>query len=333
VRTISRVGSCRFTAYYWLACALGLYAGGGGRAAWLAFTFFFWLVYCLATEVLNRITDQAEDAVNRPERTAMCTVIGFRRLRWLAAALYTLLIVLAVAWIAVTPTVALAALLTLNVLISYQYSRGLRLKARRRLGTVALMALVTTPLLTGWATGGSLSTLLDQGVPIMVVIALFFGGLVGIKDITDVAGDLKIGYSSAWVALATSRRRLPLVFVVALPFALLLGLVVAGVLPSRLAWLLTLVPLSAAIVAAAVRAASAEERSVAREAMYHHTAVFLAATLMLYDPSFASLGTGALGLVGWVLASRYLHWTRLVTRRSAEVWRGLLGNKAARSAA
>ena len=334
LRTISRVGSCRFTAYYWLTCALGLYAGGRGTVPWLVFAALFWLVYCLATELLNRITDRAEDAVNRPERTTMCDAVGFRRLSWLAAMFYSLLIALASVWIAFAPTVTLAALLAINIVISYEYSRGLRLKTRRRLGPVALMALVTAPLLTGWATGGDTSGLLDKGVPLLVVVALFFGGLVGIKDITDVVGDLKIGYSSVWVALATSsRRRLPFAVVVALPFGLLLGLVIGGVLPGELAWLVTLGPLSAAVVVAAARASSPEERSVAREAMYHHIALFLAATLVLYDASIASLVTGAVGFSAWVVASRYLHWTRLVTFRSAEIWRALVGNAAMRRTA
>lgn len=331
LRTVLRVGSCRFTAYYWITCALGLLAAGLGTAPWLAFTFLFWLVYCLATELLNRLTDRVEDAVNRPERTALCATIGFARIETLATTFYLLLFALAVLWVALAPSVALALFLTLNLLLSYNYSRGLRLKARRRMGTVALMALVTTPLLTGWSSGGTTASLLEVGVPLMMVIALFFGGLVGIKDITDIAGDRAIGYSSIWVAIAASPRRLLLMAATAVPFVLLLGLVVDRVLPSRMAFLTLFAPLSVAIVAAAAQAMSSEERNVAREGMYHHTALFLAMTLALYHGTPEALIAGALGLGAWLLASRHFHWICLITRRTTRAWLGLLGLRPARS--
>lgn len=331
LRTLLQVGSCRFTAYYWLTCALGLSAAGRGTAPWLGFTFVFWLVYCLATELLNRLTDRVEDEVNRPERTALCARIGFTRVKTLASAFYLFLVALALLWVAIAPSLALALFLGLNLLISYHYSRGLRLKARRTMGTVALMGLVTTPLLTGWATGGTTSSLVEAGVPLMIVLALFFGGLVGIKDITDIAGDRAIGYSSVWVGLTESRRRLPFVAATALPFVLLLGFVVAGVLPRRITFLIFLAPLSIAVVVAAARAASSDERNIAREAMYHHTALFLAMTLVLYEATMEALIAGALGVGAWLLASRHLHWTCLATRRTAGVWSGLLGRRPARS--
>jgi 4-hydroxybenzoate polyprenyltransferase len=333
LRTSLRIGSCRFTAFYWMSCAVGLCASGRGTAFWLAFTFGFWLLYCLASELLNRLADRAEDEVNRIERTALCERLGFDRVRVMVVVLYALVVIWAGVWFALAPSPALAGLLAFDVLVSYNYSRGIRLKRRRWLGTLALMTPVTAPLLTGWATGGTLTDLVEHGVPLALVLALFFGGLVGIKDLTDVAGDRAVGYSSVWVAVAAAGRRLPLVAAGALPFLLLLGLVLGGVVPSALALLLALAPASAAVILAASRADSEYERAVAREAMYQHTALFLTLTLAIVAVSsgvVSGVVVSVLGLAGWQLASRQLHWNRLLTLRDAQAWLGLLVHRGPR---
>ena len=327
VRTLLAVGSCRFTLLYWMSCAVGLFAVGLGTPFWLLFTLGFWLVYCLATELLNRVADRVEDEINRVERTALCARVGFDRLRSATIALYGLAVVWAAAWIALAPRLALAALLSAALIISYGYSRGARLKRRRWLGTLALMTPVSLPMLTGWATGTAASDVVAHGAPLALVAALSFGALVGIKDLTDVAGDRAIGYSSVWATVAAAGRLVPLVVASALAFVLLAGLVLGGVAPAAFTLLFALAPISGAVVVAAARVASVFERATAREAMYQYTALFLALALAcqgLASGSLAALLASALGLSAWVLASRHLHWTRMLTGRSARTWLRLL---------
>lgn len=328
VKTVFQLGSVRFTFYYWMTCAIGLYGAGQATVPWLAFTFGFWLACCLATELLNRWADRVEDRINRPERVAMATVVGFARLRVLAIGLYVVMALWAAVWIALAPSLILASLLLFDLFVSYHYSCGLRLKVRPRLAMVVLAVPVTAPLLTGWATGGDPSSVLQHGLPLAAVLGLFFAGLVGIKDITDLAGDRAVGYSSPWVALLTGRRPWPLVLGTTSAFVLLLALVLGGVLPARLTVLVALLPLSAAVLLAAARARSGPEREAAREAMYHYSAVVIGLTLLLYTSGRGVVVT-IFGLVGWFGASRFLHWARLLTWSNAKTWLALLGGRTA----
>src|SRR5512140_1811730 len=62
--TLVRCGSIRFTAYYTLGFTIGFGAPGDAAVVW-SLGIVYLVLFCLAVELLNRITDQVEDAVNR----------------------------------------------------------------------------------------------------------------------------------------------------------------------------------------------------------------------------------------------------------------------------
>src|SRR5262245_47239244 len=72
-----RVGSIRFTAFYFAAFGTALLATGAGTARWFAVAVALCAVNCLAIELANRWADRIEDRVNRPERTEFCEVVGY----------------------------------------------------------------------------------------------------------------------------------------------------------------------------------------------------------------------------------------------------------------
>src|SRR5213083_1997669 len=79
-----RCGSCRFAAFYFLSFYIAILDSGHGGWRWLLFSALIWLLHSLGTELVNRVSDETEDRINRPERTAMCDLIGYPRIRLLS---------------------------------------------------------------------------------------------------------------------------------------------------------------------------------------------------------------------------------------------------------
>jgi 4-hydroxybenzoate polyprenyltransferase len=316
MRAFLQCASCRFSALYFMPFCAGLVAAGDASAASALLGAGFWLVLALAIEVTNRLADRVEDAVNRPERTALCEAVGWRRLEQAQLGLWGLVAAAAAVWLALAPNALLALLLASGATAGLAYSRGPRLARHRLLVFVVLSGTFVGPFALGYAAGdpaGGASTAafhqLGRFIALFWVLTLFISCLAGIKDITDRRGDEAIGYRSAFVQLAERHGTAALATLAAIPFAALAAFAAAGLLPARALWLLAFLPLSLA-VGLAVRGAHDRpaDQLLVRETLYHHWIAFTTATLLVCFPS-AFLLAGLLGAwLWWTLASRFLHW-------------------------
>ncbi len=317
VRSFLQCASCRFAALYFMPFCAGLAAAGEPRAASALLGAAFWLVLTLAIEVTNRLSDRVEDAVNRPERTALCEAVGWRRLARLQLLLWGLVAATASAWLALAPNALLALLLASGAGFGLAYSRGPRLARNRAMVFVVLSGTFVGPFCLGFAAGDPLAGVASDAtfgqlgpyVPLFWVLTLFITCLAGIKDITDRAGDEAVGYRSAFLALVERHGTAALVMLATFPFLAISAFAAAGSLPLRTLALLALLPPSI-VVALAVRGAHDRpaDQLLVREALYQHWLAFTTATLLLCLPS-AFLAAGLLGSWAyWILASRFLHW-------------------------
>lgn len=328
VLLLARSCSVRFTAYYWVGWAVGLAVNDRLDVAWALLGVPLWLAYCVGTEAVNRIADRTEDAVNRPERTALCEEFGWRRLTAVAVASWAVFVSIGAALTWSHPGFALPAILLVDMGVALGYSIGPAFKRHRILSLLALTAPVTTPLVTGWAVHGTVDTLLSPVLPAVAVQAAFSLGLAGIKDITDVAGDREIGYASLWLALIRLWRPAAVYGLIGAPFLLLTAAVVTGVLPVVALAALPLAVVSALVVTAASRAATPAGREAAREVMHQYTFGFLAVALVACVPTPSALVAAVVAAAYWALASKTLHWSGGLSRSQLGCWIGLLATPA-----
>lgn len=274
----------------------------------------FWLTLSLAIEVTNRLADRAEDAINRPERTALCAALGWDALRRLQALLWAAVAAAVLAWLALAPGTLLAAILAAGAAAGAGYSRGPRFSRHRLLVFVVLSGAFVGPFALGWTTAAHAPGIADirqlgRFTPLFWVMTFFITSLAGIKDISDRAGDRAIGYRSAFVALVDRHRPAVLALVAAVPYAALAAFVAAGTLPPRMLASLALLPCSIALALAA-RGARGDARGqlAVREAFYWHWLAFTAAALLTFEPGVPLLLAVLGGCGGWAIASRWLHW-------------------------
>jgi len=313
VRALLQCASCRFSALYFIPFSGGLAAAGRSDAGDALLAAGFWLLLTLGIELTNRLTDRVEDAVNRPERTALCQQIGWERLRRIQALLWLAVAASAAVWLARLPSTMLAALIALGVCAGIGYSRGPRLARRRALVFVVLSGAFVGPFALGWAAGSPSAAATDwrelgRFVPLFWVMTLFVSSLAGIKDITDREGDERIGYRSAFMEFAERHGALALIAVVAAPFVALAGFAAGGALPVRALALVAFLPVSIVVALAVRGAAAAASRLTVREALYHHWLAFTSAALLVCYPSAFLLATVLGGWLFWIFASRHLHW-------------------------
>lgn len=317
LRALLRCASCRFGALYYVPFCGGLAAAGTLSAASALLGAGFWLVLGLAIEVTNRLADRTEDAVNRPERTALCELVGWSGLARAQLLLWGLVLVCVGVWLALAPNALLLGLLAAGAGFGVAYSRGPRLARTRALVFVVLSGTFVGPFCVGFAAGdplGDASTAvfsqLGAFVPLFWLLTLFISSLAGVKDITDRAGDEAIGYRSTFVAVVERHGRAALAALAAVPFVALTAFVAAGSLPARALALLVFLPLSL-LVALAVRGAADRpaDQLLVREALYQHWLAFATAALLACFPSAGLLAALAGAWLWWLAASRHLHWS------------------------
>jgi 4-hydroxybenzoate polyprenyltransferase len=302
LRRLLRVGSVRFSVYYFLPFYAPLVAAGKTGPAVLLGAALLCVLVCLGIELLNRYTDRVEDAINQPERTALCEAVGFDRIRNVAVAIFVALVPLGLLWYALWGTRQLFVLHAAVWLVAWSYSYGLRIKTRP-LGSPLVLTLVPLlPFASSWAMSFPLADL----PPAFLVAPAFLISVVGAKDLTDVAGDERVGYRSLFVRwLRSHGRRAALL---SLPYGTAAVLVAAGSAPRRLLWFLAGAPFSAAFLVAVRRARTREELAAVREVAYHGYLAALSAVLLLTFPSAELALVVAGGAGAWLLATRFLHW-------------------------
>lgn len=317
LRALLRCASCRFGALYYVPFCAGMAAAGTLTVATALLGAVFWLALGLAIEVTNRLADRVEDAVNRPERTALCARVGWRRLARVQLVLWGTVALMAAAWIALAANATLLLLIAVGAGFGIAYSRGPRLARRRALVFVVLSGTFVGPFCVGFLAGDPLGAASAAGfadlgrfVPLFWVLTFFISSLAGVKDITDREGDGAIGYDSLFVAFVERHGAAALTALAAVPFVALAAFVASGLLPLRALALLVFLPLGVA-VALAVRGARDRpaDQLLVREALYQHWLAFTTATLLVCFPSVGLAAALAGAWLWWLLASRFLHWS------------------------
>jgi 4-hydroxybenzoate polyprenyltransferase len=317
LEAVLRCGSCRFAAFYFLGFQAAIVDGGQAGLFWLAFGIPFWFFHSLGVELLNRYSDRVEDKINRPERTAICERVGFERIKWLAIFVWLLISLTDIVWLLLYPNGLLAVLLALAIASGVFYSFFARFKARRYIAPIILTFPFGGPFMIGWiATHGGLSTgelwedFFFRLLPFFLVPGLFFMGHIGIKDITDVAGDKRVGYNSLWVSLLTNRAHFTIMFFVSLWLMVDVAFVATGLLSARYLILLLFWPFSLTIALASARAKSKADNEATREVFYHYSLLVLSSSFLLLNPQ-PQMATSIVAIIAyWILASQFLHWNR-----------------------
>jgi 4-hydroxybenzoate polyprenyltransferase len=331
-----RCASCRFAAFYFIPFLAGLVQMDAATVPYVAFGALFWLVESLAVEVTNRLADRAEDALNRPERTALCEQVGWPTLARAQRGLWGAVAALSVAWLLVDGNPALAVILAAGVALGVAYSRGPRLARRRWFAFVAVNMLFGGAFLTGWAAGGPPGELgwgqLATNTAFVTVVGVFILAFAGIKDLTDREGDVRAGYRSPFLELVDRRGTVPLAALALAPFALVWGLVAGGVLPVRLVALTAFAPCSLLLARAVRQGRSPGDQMAIRECFYVYWLVFGSAAVLLFVPSW-TLAAGVAGAVGyWIVTTRTLHWAAgLSVAELRRLVRLALGDETART--
>ena len=322
-----RCGSCRFSAYYALPFYAALADAGQLNAGWLVWGAVYWSLFSLGTELINRLSDRVEDATNRPERTRMCHTVGYNRLARINTMAWIAVAAMAAITVALHPQVPLAVFLALGILSSINYSYGIRLKKRRYLALFVLTFPYGGTFFTGWTAAYPPGTmpywfddLLFRTGPFLLVGGMFMYSLAGIKDITDIEGDEKIGYRGLLVTLVKRYSRGLLMAFISAPFITLAILLLKGLLPPRYGVLFPAWPMSWLLVLCVRKAAAPPERKMAREFFYHLWMAFMAIEMFLYvsEPCMLWVIFGVLAY--WIATTQWLHWHGGVWRRDLETF-------------
>lgn len=330
VAALLRATSVRFTALYFLPYFTALTAAGQARWEWLALGVVYWFAHGLGTESLNRLADRTEDEVNRPERTELCRRAGFRTIRRAALSAWLTVLVLDAVLLVLHPDWWLALFLLLAGVSGVNYSYGLRLSRNRYLAPLLLTFHFGGTFVIGWVLAqghwdmGVLREFLGYPLPFFVVGMVTLLALGGAKDLTDLAGDARIGYHSAWIDLV--RRYGPWLAggMVGTTYLLVTVFVLGGQFPARfLLWLL-LVPVGAALARCLWRASSAEQRLATREFFYQYWMVSLAVASLLYAPGWPTFAGVVATLAFWWLATQRMHWSSGVRRSTLRAVRSLV---------
>lgn len=299
-----RVGSVRYSAFYFVSYYGGIAAAGHGSLVWIAVAWFFCIVVCLGVELQNRYTDQVEDRINNPARTALCERVGYRRIKRLANVIWVFLVPLGVVWSWMWSNPQMLCLQLTVVFLAINYSSGLRLKTKRYTVYLALSATFLLPYFVGWGMFESFWRIPLQ----LLLVPLFIVSIAGMKDLTDLAGDRVIGYRSAFAALVTQNKGRRLLALVLAPHVALTLAVALGPTPARALVSLIFLPVSLLLAKLAPAAMSGGKPAVLREAMYHVWFAYISLALVLSRPTLEMFGGVLSAAAFWVFASQRLHW-------------------------
>jgi 4-hydroxybenzoate polyprenyltransferase len=307
--------SCRFAALYFGPFFAGLVLARRDTPELACVGAVFWIAQSLGIEVTNRLSDRGEDEINRPERTALCALVGWQALKSIQIALWVGVLAIDVLWLRLTGNPSFALALGVSFCVGIGYSRGPRVSRSRYVGLMTVSLVFVGVFVMGWSTGDPLarptSVWADQVIsflPLLIVVGLFIVTLAGVKDVTDRLGDLLAGYRSPFVDLLERRESTLLLGLAVCPFVLTLLFVLSGLLALRMAALIAFAPISMIVVAAVQRADTPTDRMLVREVFYNYWLVFSSAALVLFTPSVGMACAVLAASAYWMLATRWLHW-------------------------
>jgi 4-hydroxybenzoate polyprenyltransferase len=318
VRTVTALlqcASCRFAVFYFLPFFGAFAEVRPVNVRWLVLGAVYWLLHSMGTETVNRLSDRVEDAVNRPERTALCEQVGFTRLRHISIGLWVSVAVLDVVFVVLRPNVLLAVLLTLAGLSSLNYSYGLRLARNRYAAPLLLTFHFGGTFMIGWVIASQVldasawRNFLSVALPFVVVSCGTLIALGGVKDLTDVVGDAEVDYHSLWVTVARKHGKWLIWALVSTTFVLTGAFVAIGLYPPRFLLSFALIPAAILLRHCLWHSSTALEELVTREIFYQYWMLYLAVAVTLYAPGVETFAAVIGSLAYWVVTSQYLHWS------------------------
>lgn len=338
VGAVIRVSRPRYLSLTLPPFVVGVLASPRHDLAYLGLGAFAIVLLRAICSIGNCVSDRVEDAVDHPERTALCELVGYDRLeRIVRVAVATYLVavlvmatVLGIHWIAIV-------LWLLYLALKLSYSFGPRLKPRRFGATVLLGSLSGGMLVLGWLGAG----VHHAATCALAALLLWLIGatLSGSKDVPNLDGDRAAGYRSVYVRLmetehplrhAVAKVSLPYVAVVAMAVAMpllrtiadwvggifsdVLGAGAAGdaglfVSSTRwqLLWCLAAYPFALAFARILVAARTPLERSLVRECGYLYWITAMGLVCFTLIPTTATAVTMIAAQLWYVLASHIAH--------------------------
>jgi len=286
------------------------------------------ILYQGVTSIGNCISDELEDRVDYPERTALCELVTYERLRLVVAGMSVayLLIVLAMA------TVLDIQLDTVGLWVLYLFGTLMYSFARvktRTMGPPILLGSLSAALawVGFWGFGDALSWAgdlhlaalveLDPGRlftgpmivigPAILLLWLFGGTLCGSKDVPNLEGDALIGYESIYLKIVKGPHALVRVIaVMSLPYVLALAFIASGY-EQPAPWVLLGYPFALVFALVLVRAREQLERELVRECGYVYWQVFMSLVLLSIDQTSLTVTILAGSLAWWFFNSRLMH--------------------------
>lgn len=287
--------------FTWITPAIfGYYASADGSYRQVGWFVVLCAVICVAEAVCNvhnELVDREEDAINQPRRAELLdrvvAAVGERSLWQLVVVGYalTFLVVLGL-WAEVNATVALC-LIYLGV-HAILYNFGLRLKRRPGWAEVGIGGAALATFLSGWAWHQPVADMPVEGW----VLTYFMGVTVFSKDLPDTKGDERVNASSIFSIDTKARLRAALAFVYLSPYVVIVGLVLAGLIPVRLLAMGALLPVGIWFTLAADSIRSLEAKVAAYQVAFVYGHLFLLVLFVLSVPTrSAVLAALALGAV------------------------------------
>jgi hypothetical protein len=303
-------------------------ASGSGDHAYLALGIIAVVLYQAVTSIGNCVSDELEDRLDYPERTALCELVGYDRLRFVVAGLSLLYLaivaVMATALDIQLDTIGLWALYLFGTLM-YSFARV----KTRTMGPPILLGSLSAALAwvgfwglhdtLSWAEDLHLLALveLEPGqlftgpmtliAPAILAMWLFGGSLCGSKDVPNLEGDAVIGYESVYLKIVKGPYALlRVIAVMSLPYLLVLAFVAAGY-DQPAPWVLAGYPLAVAFALVLVRAQEQTERELVRECGYLYWQVFMSLILFSMEPTNSTALILSASFAWWFLNSRFLH--------------------------
>lgn len=251
------------------------------------------VIFCAMTAASNLVniwTDREADAINLPHRAVWVARIGDDRLLCAIVACYAALVILP--WVG---GLAFAVVVLIGAGISLAYSLGPRLKAHPLFALVAFATGVTVPFIGGWVIVEPVWTV----SPVLLVVAWFFFAYGTLKNLPDIEGDRASGTVTFFTMFSRSRAALLSGALLASPYLLLLGLILAGVLEPRYLITFLFVPLLAWVVYRTARAATPEAREATHALGYlYQLGFFLTLLLLYYTSPLTILSAAIIAIVG-----------------------------------
>lgn len=194
----------------------------------------------LLIDLLNRYSDRVEDEIDHPYRTALCRLVGYRRLQSAAVGAGVLYACIALlAGLAGTHGDARVVLVlwfgALGMAIAY--SVGPRIKAQTMPSALATNLSPAGMLLLGASVSGAMR---DAGLPALLLV-LFGVSVAGFKDLASVEGDKLVGFESIGTRIRSWGAYRHIALMTA-PYVVMVLFVVTGTFPTVALTLLGLVP-------------------------------------------------------------------------------------------